>query len=348
MPDSSKGITFEPSLSPRFIAYVRDYLLDRGIDPEPIFTESGIPYSQSEEHDCALPVYKVAKLFELAARYSDNPCMGMNMGQQFHYEGGSLLVLAMLAAPSVEDGIKLLSYYDRFVDSGIETVFNFNAPLAEFGARLIAADEISGDQINEYLMTFVVQTLNTATRKRVPVRQVWFCHHGSRNAQQLEAFFGAPVSYSQPYNKVFFDKSFLQERFFTSNALLLEILTNAMKTYFTSSNEQNTFVDVVCREMIRSEADVVLCAEGIAARLAISPRTLRRRLADEGYSFQEAKNLARRKRAQYLLSQTRMPLSEIAFELGYSELSAFSRAFRGWVGETPQNYRENYRRFLDA
>ncbi len=109
MPGSSKGITFEPSLSPRFIAYVRDYLLDRGIDPEPIFTESGIPYSQTEEQDCALPVYKVAKLFELAARYSDNPCMGMNMGQQFHYEGGSLLVLAMLAAPSVEDGIKLLS-----------------------------------------------------------------------------------------------------------------------------------------------------------------------------------------------------------------------------------------------
>jgi AraC-like DNA-binding protein len=75
---------------------------------------------------------------------------------------------------------------------------------------------------------------------------------------------------------------------------------------------------------------------------------LRRRLADEGYSFQEAKNLARRKRAQYLLSQTRMPLSEIAFELGYSELSAFSRAFRGWVGVTPQNYRENYRHFLGA
>jgi AraC-like DNA-binding protein len=348
MQGSHKTISFEPSLSPRFITYVRDYLMDRGIDPGPIFAESGIPYSQAEEQDGSLPVHKVATLFELAAKYSDNPCMGMNMGQQFHYEAGSLLTLAMLAAPSVAEGIKLLSHYDKFIDSGIETVFNFNAPMAEFGARLIASDEVSGDQINEYLMTFVVRTLNVATRQRVPVKQVWFCHRGSRNQAQLEAFFGAPVKYSQPYNKVFFDKSFLQERFFTSNALLLEILTNAMKTYFSSGSDQNTFVDVVCREMIRGDTEESLCAEGVAARLAVSPRTLRRRLAEEGYSFQEAKNLARRKRAQYLLSQTRMPLSEIAFELGYSELSAFSRAFRGWVGVTPQNYRENYRHFLGA
>ena len=80
----------------------------------------------------------------------------------------------------------------------------------------------------------------------------------------------------------------------------------------------------------------------------VSPRTLRRRLSEEGYSFQEAKNLAREKRAKYYLSQTKMPLSEIAFELGFSELSAFSRAFRSWVGETPQSYRENYKQLLRA
>jgi AraC-like DNA-binding protein len=337
---------FQPSLSPRFVAYVRDYLMDRGIDPEPIFTESGVPYSRGEESDFALPVPQVAKLFELAARYSNNPCMGMSMGRQFHYEVSSLLILAMLATPSVEEGIRLLSRYDRFVDSGIETVFNFNAPMAEFSARLIASEEVKADQINEYLMAFLVQTLFTATRQQVPVRQVWFCLKNNQYQRELEGFLGAPVRFSQPYNKLFFDKVFLHEPLLTRNSLLLEILTNAMKTYFATGNEQNSFVDVVCREMIRGESDEVTDAEAIAARLAISPRTLRRRLADEGYSFQEAKNLARWKRAQYYLSHTRMPLSEIAFELGYSELSAFSRAFRSWVGETPQKYRENYRNFV--
>lgn len=88
-------------------------------------------------------------------------------------------------------------------------------------------------------------------------------------------------------------------------------------------------------------------AENVAQRLGISTRTMRRRLSDEGFTFNDAKNLARERRAKYLLVNSRASLTEIAFELGYSELSAFSRAFRGWVGETPQAYRENIRALID-
>ena len=337
---------FEPTLSPRFVAYVRDYLLDRDIDPDPVFAEAGIESLKHEEFDCPLPVYKVATLFDLAARYSNNPCMGMNMGRDYHYESSSLLILAMLAAPSVEEGLKCLHRYDKYVDTGIETRFDFNLPLAEFGARLLISDEIKGDQINEYLMAFIMQALSAATRKRLPVRHVWFHHRSEQNRTALEEFFGAPVAFSQSCNKIFFDRSFLQEPFFTSNSLLFEVLGNAMKTYYTSVTEQNSFADLVSREIIRCGSEDASNVEKIASRLAVSPRTLRRRLAEEGYSFQEAKKLARRNRAKYFLSHTRMSLSEIAYELGYSELSAFSRAFRNWVGETPQNYRDNFRHFL--
>ena len=339
---------FEPTLSPSFVAYVRDYMLDRGVDPEPIFNECGIQSVKSEEFDSPLPVRQVALLFELAARSTDNPCMGMNMGQQYHYEGSSLLILAMLAAPSVEEGLKCLSRYDSYVDTAIETCFDFDHPTAQFGARLIAPEGVPGDQINEYLMAFVAQAMLVATRKRIPVSEVWLCHENRQNAAALEAYFGAPIRFGRDYNMLLFDSAYLQERFFSSNALLYEILINAMKTYFASVSQQSGFLDVVCREILRSGVEETPSAESIASRLAISPRTLRRRLADHGYSFQDAKNLARQNRAKYYLSHTSMPLSEIAYELGYSELSAFSRAFRGWVGETPQNYRSNFRHFLQS
>lgn len=345
---SHRTTEFEPTLSPRFVAYVRDYLLDRGVDPDPIFAECGIESRKSEEYDCPLPVQQVATLFELAARYTDNPRIGMNMGQRYHYEGSSLLILAMLAAPSVEEGMKCLSHYDQYVDTGIETFFDTDQLTARFGARLIGGDEIRGDQINEYLLVFLAQALFTATRKKIPATEVWFCHADRQNVAELEAFFGAPVKFGQNYNVLFFDRAYLHERFFSSNALLYEILTNALKAYFSSASQQSGFLDVVCREIICCGGDESPSAESIAARLAVSPRTLRRRLADHGYSFQDAKKLARENRAKYYLSHTSMPLSEIAFELGYSELSAFSRAFRSWVGVTPQNYRSNYRHFLQA
>jgi AraC-like DNA-binding protein len=334
---------FEPTLSPRFVAYVRDYLLDRKVDPAPVFEACGMSSNNNEESDTPLPVPQVAMLMEMAARATDNPHMGMSMGLQYHYEASSLLILAVLAAPTVEAGIKILSRYDKYVDTGIETSFDFDRPVAEFGANMIAPEGVKMDQLDEYLMTFTVQTLNIATRKPVPMTEVWLRHSCDQNVRALESFFGAPVKFAKASNKMFFDRAYLREPFLSRNGLLFDVLTNALKTYFSPAAEQSEFIDRVSREIIKCGAEESPSTEKIAQRLAISPRTLRRRLSEEGYSFQGAKNLAREKRARYYLGHTNMPLSEIAFELSYSELSAFSRAFRAWVGETPQAYRERSR-----
>ena len=115
---------FEPSLSPRFVAYVRDYLMDRQVDPETVFSECGIKSSEDGDLDRPIPVPQVASLFELAAKTTGNPCMGLSMARQYHYESSSLLILAMLASPSVEEGIRCLNRFDKYVDSGIETSFD--------------------------------------------------------------------------------------------------------------------------------------------------------------------------------------------------------------------------------
>jgi AraC-like DNA-binding protein len=339
---------FEPTLSPRFVAYVRDYLLDRDVDPDAVFSKCGIPSNDSEDYDVPIPVHQIALLLELAGEATDNPRMGMNMGQQYHYEAGSLLIMAVLAAPNVAEGLKCLNQYDKYVDTGITTAFNFDSATAQFSTGIIAPENVKLDHLNEYLMTFLVRTLNIATRKNMPLEQVSLRHKSDRNAKALEAFFDAPVKFSQSTNKLYFDRSYLQQRFLSSNSLLFDVLTNALDTYFSPSSEASEFVDRVSREIIRCGPGESPTAENIAQRLAISPRTLRRRLAEEEHSFQEAKNLAREKRAKYYLGHTNMSLSEISFELGYSEMSAFSRAFRGWRGVTPQAYREGVKKLFRA
>lgn len=315
--------------------------MDKGLAPEPLFLTCGIEPLLCDEDDRPLPATQVANLLEQAASYSGDPCLGLHMAQRYHYESASLLILAVLAAPSVAEGIRCLCHYDRYVDTAIETSFDFDKSLAEFSHRLIVPEGVAVSQLSEYLLGFLVQALNTATRRPVPISEVWFSHGNAQNARVLEEFFNAPVHFSRPENKLVFDRTYLQERFYTSHNMLYEILVNAMKAYFVSEKSGNGFVDILCREVIRCGGDESATLEKIAERLAISPRTLRRRLADEGYSFQEVKNLAREKRAKYYLSRTNMPLAEIAFELGYSELSAFSRAFRSWAGQTPQTYREH-------
>ncbi|HQU74165.1 MAG TPA: helix-turn-helix transcriptional regulator, partial [Calditrichia bacterium] len=79
----------------------------------------------------------------------------------------------------------------------------------------------------------------------------------------------------------------------------------------------------------------------VAGQLGMSGRTLQRKLADQGYSYQSLVDEARRHLAGQLLRETDYALVEVAFMTGFSEQSAFSRAFKRWEGQTPRSYRLN-------
>ena len=84
-----------------------------------------------------------------------------------------------------------------------------------------------------------------------------------------------------------------------------------------------------------------LSFEQVASTLKTTTHTLRRRLKEEGNSFQEIKDSLRRDRALRLLSDTDMSVQEIAELLGFSEPAAFNRAFKKWLGTTPGSYRKS-------
>lgn len=77
----------------------------------------------------------------------------------------------------------------------------------------------------------------------------------------------------------------------------------------------------------------------IATQFGMSGRTLQRRLSDRGYSFQSVVDDSRRELAERLLRETSYPLAEVAFLTGFSEQSAFNRAFKRWAGQTPRSFR---------
>ena len=321
--------------------------MDREVDPGPVFEASGLDYTNNEEYDLPLPLESVAALFEHAAEVTNNQTMGLSMGRDFHFESSSLLIVAMLAAPSVGSGLTFLNQYDHYIDSGITTHYQSGGDTVVFSADLIDMGSSDMAQLNEYLNGFLVQTLLTATRTTVPLIRVTFRHKQPATTQALCDFFKCRLEFSAQHNSIYLPSSFLSQPFLTSNKLMFRVLANAMETYFSMGDKTSDFVSKVCRQIMLEDPIANLDSNSIAKLMGLSTRTLRRRLSEEGFTFNEAKNLARERRAKYLLVNSRASLTEIAFDLGYSELSAFSRAFRSWVGESPQAYRENLRALLD-
>ncbi|EED34607.1 transcriptional regulator, AraC family [Luminiphilus syltensis NOR5-1B] len=334
---------FSPTLSSRFAVYVRDYLMDRGVNPDSVFEPCGVDLPRGEDQDMPIPVAKVARLFRRASAETNNPVMGLSMGKAFHYESSSLLIIAMLSAENVREGLRFLAKYDRYFDSGITAEFSPEKVPAEFSPNLLQDSSEDVAQINEYLVAFLVQTLFTATRTPMPLLEVAFSHPPPEDASPHAEFFKTQVRFGAKANGIKFHPGYLDEPFLSRNKLLFTILSRAIDSYFSLGSDGNGFVDTVCREIMVDTGNFNSDAAVIADRLRMSPRTLRRRLADEGHTFRDAKRQAREQRAKYLLVNSNFSLSEIAFELGYSELSAFSRAFRAWTGEAPQAYRESAR-----
>ncbi|MEY1662539.1 AraC family transcriptional regulator [Isoalcanivorax beigongshangi] len=97
------------------------------------------------------------------------------------------------------------------------------------------------------------------------------------------------------------------------------------------------------RQLLLGEDGMAASLEAVAAQLAMAPRSLRRRLAEEGTSFRQLVDVEREQLAVQLLQNTTMKLDELALQLGYADTASFTRAFRRWFGQSPSEYRRSGR-----
>ena len=155
-----------------------------------------------------------------------------------------------------------------------------------------------------------------------------FAHAAPHDIAPQRGLFGAPVHYAQPRNALIFARELL--------AMPLDGVGHAM--HGASMPSADLLVELK-RQVMRQLADGSVAIDAVAARLGLSERTLQRRLHAEGLSFQQLVERLRFDTACRLLCEGRLSLTEIGYRLGYSEPSAFSRAFRRWSGDSPLAYR---------
>ncbi len=166
-----------------------------------------------------------------------------------------------------------------------------------------------------------------------------------------------PPDYDEDYNDMFpcrhyfnqsetclvFNTRYLNLPLARDAQQLSEFLARAPECLLTQYKSDNSFTGRI-RRMLQGDNSIEnLSLDDVAERLYTSPQTLRRRLKDEGNSWQDIKDSVRRDMAMYQLKGQETPVAEIAERLGFSEPSAFNRAFKKWTGLAPGAYRDKYR-----
>lgn len=175
--------------------------------------------------------------------------------------------------------------------------------------------------------------------RRIPLRTLDFACPAPVHRQDYHKFFGAPVLFDQPVTRLVFSSSYLSLPIIRSDVALDSFLREAPANILIRYRHDN---DLSAR--VRAQLNALPITdwpsfEELAKGLGMSVPTLRRRLRGEGQSFGTIKDELRFVIAERLLQESRLSVAEVAAELGYSEPSAFYRAFHKWMGQSPGRFR---------
>jgi AraC-like DNA-binding protein len=165
---------------------------------------------------------------------------------------------------------------------------------------------------------------------------------GPTDAAPLEAHFGCPVMFRRSEDALVFRRKILDLPLPEHTPELAKLFQEYAGAVITRVGGEVTFIERVRESIIEGSLSGTCDETAVARHMCITPRTLRRRLAESGRSFRELRLEVLRTRAETMLQDNRLPLTEISVLLGYAEPSSFHRAFRRWTGLTPQQWRKRH------
>ncbi len=182
------------------------------------------------------------------------------------------------------------------------------------------------------------------TESDLPIQSVGLCYPAPPYAVEYRhIFLAAPVVFDQPRSYLVFARDYLSTPITLSYENLAKFLRNPLYNLLVNSYNSKSWSRRVS-EILGSDLQQLPRFEQVAAALEINPKKLSRLLAREGVKYGELKLELRRDQAIDLLSRQDTSVEEIAFRTGFSESSAFIRAFKKWTGVTPYTYRKGLKR----
>ena len=195
-------------------------------------------------------------------------------------------------------------------------------------------------QLHGSLLLFVYGLLCWLAGRRVPLTAVHHCFGWNLFGGELAKAYQAPMIYDRPCSELRFDRSLLDWPVVIDHSQVLPFLATVPGALLVRYQDTTSFSDRIKR-ILRKNVHEHLSLETVAAMLATSPQTLRRRLREEGFAgFQSLKDDVRRELAFEALAGTDLSIEGVALSLGFSEVSTFHRAFRRWSNLTPHAFRQ--------
>jgi AraC-like DNA-binding protein len=311
-----------------------------GGDVDAVVRRFGLPAGAESMREIDLSLDALDAIAELAAEQARDPFLGLHLATRLPRGSYGLLEYIGRSAATVRHAGERFVRYSALLNDLVTFGFGQEGNVVVLSQRVVGHAPCVGRHAGEMFMGLVVRYLRELTDSELRPTAVVFAHAAPSDTSQLEAYFGAPLEWNRGENHVELPPDLLDRPVVSRDAMLFSVLDEQANQLLAARPAKTDGLAKIRAAVRAALEDGQPELASVARAVRMSARTLQRRLKDEGTSFQDVVDGIREELATVHMADPKYTLGEVAYLLGFSEISAFSRAFKRWTGMTPSDWRD--------
>ena len=314
-------------------AYVQASAL---FDVQPLVKRAGLTLQQIKDPDIRIGVRNQIRFLNLVANELQDEFLGFRLAQRFELRELGLLYYVQASSETLGEALQRVVRYSMIHNEGVRITLRQNSEMSVAFEYIGVSRALDCHQI-EFFITTLVRGCRHLTGRHVLPSGIKLMHRRIELPAEFRALFGCDIVFGSEVDEVAFPGSTAQLPLASAdpylNLLLTKYCDEALSHRRAKSRAWRLSVENAIAPLLpHGQARI---AE-VSRRLGVSPRTLGRRLESEGITFSGVLDNLRLDLAKRYLQERALPISEVAWLLGYRETSAFNHAFKRWTGKAPR------------
>ena len=315
-------------------------LRELGNDVAAVLADVGARPEQVNDDAIRLEVSKQIRILELASEELKDGLLGFHLARNFDLREIGLVYYVIASSERLADALLNGKRYCTIMNEGVRLIVKLDDGAAAITLTYVDVDRQSDRHQIEFWLVTLVRICRQVTDTRLAPRHLRIRHLRDEMPAEMRTFFGCDIEFGAARDEIIFSAPAASLPIIGSdnhlNNLLLRYAEEALADRPQEGASLRSAVERVLPQLL---PHAKASASNVAQKLAISRRTLSRKLRDENVAFAEILEETRAALAKRYLAERGLSVSEIAWLLGYGEVSAFTHAFKRWTGMTPRQFR---------
>ncbi|GAA6150767.1 AraC family transcriptional regulator [Pseudoteredinibacter isoporae] len=331
-----------PRFPASYVAILSEMLRDYGHPTDAILATVGLSNQHLDQPDASISDQQLRQLLETAAKVSNDPALGLHFGQRLTLTSHGVLGYALMSCNDLFSALDLLmKYYRLLMNSAMLTLEKKDRHILIEHKNL--GQDLMNPNFDEEIFTagIVTAVRQLLHRDQLPM-ELYFAYPEPAHSAEYHRTFDCPIHFDHHRNAIKLEKGLLQEKPEFANPSMLKIYQQQCDKLLARLDDKADLSSSVRRVLV-SENSGFPKLEAMAEKFHMSPRTFRRRLQDEGNSFQKISDEVKRQLAEDYLRNSNFSIETVAGLVGFNDISNFRRAFIRWTGESPANFQKRQR-----